>query len=62
MDLEKLLIQMNRLITEYPQHKEGLEELYWLCIDEIDQRLPQSLGLCFLRGDAVHIFLVSHAK
>jgi hypothetical protein len=36
MDLEKLLIQMNRLITEYPQHKEGITELYYLCLDEIE--------------------------
>jgi hypothetical protein len=36
MDLEKLLEQMNRLSIEYPFHKEGLEELYWLCIDEIE--------------------------
>jgi len=36
MDLEKLLEQMNRLSSEYPFHKEGLEELYWLCIDEIE--------------------------
>ena len=37
MELEKLLEQMNRLIGEYPQHKEGIEDLYWLCIDEIEE-------------------------
>lgn len=37
MELEKLLVQMNRLISEHPQHKEEIEELYWLCIDEIEE-------------------------
>lgn len=28
---------MNRLISEHPQHKERIEEMYWLCLDEIEE-------------------------